>query len=60
MAYVETMNRKNLIRMEPSIVSYKDTEVVGKYNQAFRECTCPRNKYKWDCIWRLLILFDMM
>ena len=39
-AYVETMDRKNLIRIEPSIVSYKDTEVVGKYNQAFRECIC--------------------
>ena len=40
MAYVETMDRKNLIRIEPSVVSYKDTEVVGKYNQAFRECIC--------------------
>ena len=41
MAYVETMYRKNLIRIEPSVVSYKDTEVVGgKYNQAFRECIC--------------------
>ena len=27
MAYVETMDRKNLIRIEPSVVSYKDTEV---------------------------------
>ena len=40
MVYVETMDRKNLIRIEPSVVSYKDTEVVGKYNQAFRECIC--------------------
>ena len=40
MVYVETMVRKNLIRIEPSVVSYKDTEVVGKYNQAFRECIC--------------------
>ena len=40
MAYVQTMDRKNLIRIEPSVVSYKDAEVVGKYNQAFRECIC--------------------
>ena len=39
MAYVQIMDRKNLIRIEPSVVSYKDTEVVGKYNQAIRECT---------------------
>ena len=31
---------KNLIRIEPSVVSYKDTEVVGKNSQAFRECIC--------------------
>ena len=40
MAYVEIMDRKNLITIEPSVVSYKDTEVVGKYNQACRECIC--------------------
>ena len=50
MAYVETMDKKNLIRIETSVVSYKDTEVVGKYNQAFRECMCPRYKYKWERI----------
>ena len=40
MTYVETMNMKNLIRIVPSVVSYKDTEVVGKDNQAFREGIC--------------------
>ena len=34
------MDRKNLIRIGPSVVSYRDTEVVEKYNQAFRECIC--------------------
>ena len=40
MVYLETMDRKNLIRIEPPVMSYKGTEVVGKYNQAFRECIC--------------------
>ena len=40
MAYVQTVDRKSLIRIQPSVVSYKDIEVVGKYNQAFRECIC--------------------
>ena len=40
MVYAKTMDRKNLIRIGPSIVSYRDTGVVGKYNQAFGECIC--------------------
>ena len=38
--YVETMDRKNLIRIVPSVVSYKDIDAVGKNGQAFIECTC--------------------
>ena len=38
--YVETMDIKNLIRIEPSLVLYRDTEAVGKSSQAFRECIC--------------------
>ena len=38
--YVVTMDIKNLIRIEPSVVSYKDIEAVGKNGQAFRECIC--------------------
>ena len=38
--YVETMDIKNLIRIEPSVVLYKDTDAVGKNGQAFRECIC--------------------
>ena len=36
--YVVTMDIKNLIRIEPSVVSHNDIEAVGKNGQAFREC----------------------
>ena len=35
MTYMETMDIKKLIGIEPSVVSYKDTEVGGKNSQAF-------------------------
>ena len=38
--YVETMDIKNLIRIEPSVVLYKDIDAAGKNVQAFRECIC--------------------
>ena len=31
---------KNLIRIVPSVVLYKDIDAVGKNGQAFRECIC--------------------
>ena len=59
MAYVESMDRKNLIRIEPLTVSNQDIEVLGKYNQAFRECMCVqgtninRIEYNHDKLYRI-------
>ena len=59
MAYVESMDRKgNLIRIESLTVSNQDIEVLGKYNQAFRECMCVqgtiinRIEYNHDKLYR--------
>ena len=39
-SYVETMDRKNLIKTVPSVMSYKDKDTVVKNGQAIIECTC--------------------
>ena len=38
--YVETMDRKNLIRIMPSVMSDKDKDMMVKNGQTFIECTC--------------------
>ena len=38
--YVQTMDRKNLIRIVYLVMSYKDKDTVVINGQAFKECTC--------------------
>ena len=58
--YLE-MDRKNLIRIVPSVMSYKDKDVVEKSGQAFIECSCVqatninRIEYNHDKLYSIAI-----
>ena len=42
-SYVETMDRKNLIRIVPSVMSYKNKDIEVKMVKAL-ECTCVQKQ----------------
>ena len=46
--YMETMDRKNLIRIAPSVVTCKNKDTVVKWSNLQRVHMCSSNKHKQD------------